>query len=77
MRATGDNWAGGNTRHGMESMPRGYVGTTVAEDTAPETDVDREVDPIARALTSGTQSVASTFSWLLWVTHSAPFHFHL
>lgn len=35
-------------------------------DTATEAGVDKEEGPKARALTSDTQSIASTSSWLLW-----------
>lgn len=38
---------------------------TVAGDTAAEADMDTEVDPIARVLTSDTQSITSTLAWLL------------
>ena len=38
--------------------------------------VDMQVDPMATALTSDTQSITSTFSWLLWELQPAPFHAH-
>lgn len=46
-----------------------------AGDTAAEEGMDVEVDPMAKVLTSDTQSITSTSTWLLGEPHPAPFHF--